>query len=425
MLQKTTSNPILRISPNNIWRRHHNNILILEHSSKKIIVLNEEISKMVDKYGYIDSSIENFYDLTEFLSSNIFDFIKQKNINKNIKERFGPLNVTIRITRQCNLSCNHCHNDYRGAMQLSLKQFKKVIDSLRKLSVFNINISGGEPTLHSELVSMVKYVSDKGMKVTLSTNAISLTNELVKKLKISGLSNIQISLDSSIEKEHDKIRGKQGAFKETLKNINYLKQHSIDFMFVTTLISQSIDDYISIIDLSYELGASSHKTNTVIAQGVAKAQRSTTNIHYLDKYIDTWNKKRLEYKGKFKVLAETMFKLQFNPEYIYNIAEKGFISDGCPAGILTCSIKEDGDVIPCSFFPDYILGNIINEKFEEIWFTNEKLNKLIERDKFIECGTCNYVNHCGGCRARAFSETNNIQGFDSNCGKQSNIKVLL
>ncbi|MBA3060334.1 MAG: SPASM domain-containing protein, partial [Nitrospirae bacterium] len=76
---------------------------------------------------------------------------------------------------------------------------------------------------------------------------------------------------------------------------------------------------------------------------------------------------------------------------------------GCIAGQLICLIDVDGNVLPCSYFPKPA-GNIRQQSFKEIWENSELFRELRDFKKYKgKCGSCEYINVCGGCRARAYS----------------------
>jgi radical SAM protein with 4Fe4S-binding SPASM domain len=78
-------------------------------------------------------------------------------------------------------------------------------------------------------------------------------------------------------------------------------------------------------------------------------------------------------------------------------------SKGCLAGQLICLIDVDGNVLPCSYFPKPA-GNIREQSFKDIWENSELFKDLRDFKKYKgKCGSCEYVNVCGGCRARAYS----------------------
>jgi radical SAM protein with 4Fe4S-binding SPASM domain len=78
-------------------------------------------------------------------------------------------------------------------------------------------------------------------------------------------------------------------------------------------------------------------------------------------------------------------------------------SKGCLAGQLICLIDVDGNVLPCSYFPK-AAGNVREQRFKDIWENSELFRDMRDFKSYTgRCGSCEYVNVCGGCRARAYA----------------------
>ena len=72
---------------------------------------------------------------------------------------------------------------------------------------------GGEPLLYRGLEKLIRKASDLGFLTELDTNGALLTGPRVKKLKMSGLAAVMISLHGAVPGEHDRIAG-PGMFKK-------------------------------------------------------------------------------------------------------------------------------------------------------------------------------------------------------------------
>jgi len=396
------------------WRRVEGCFVLLHPDKKRLFFYNKNISNSVSNDGLI---ILNKYtkNLVRNLSScGIIEKIKQPahRLDYTVKKLTSPLNVTIQITNRCNLNCIHCHRNLKNTKDLGLRTFKKIIKELRSLNIFNINISGGEPILIAELPEMIKTVNLSGMKVTMSTNGLLLTKKLADFYKRAGLHNIQISLDSANPSKHNMIRGMQNAYEILIEKIKLLKKLKINFTIVTTLINQSPEEYSQVIDLAYKLGASAHKTNTTVPQG--EGRKLNAKILSIKEYKRIWIKKVKKYEGRMPVLAETMFVIQLGKNYISPPKIFDLLRVGCPAGILTANINEYGEVNPCPFFPDMVLGNIKKDNFKKIW-NNKIANMFRDRARITKCGKCENKNICGGCRARSFGLFAKLNESDPLC----------
>jgi len=76
---------------------------------------------------------------------------------------------------------------------------------------------------------------------------------------------------------------------------------------------------------------------------------------------------------------------------------------GCIAGQLICLIDVDGNVLPCSYFP-IPAGNLREQSFRDIWENSGLFKDLRDFKKYRgRCGSCEFINVCGGCRARAYA----------------------
>jgi MoaA/NifB/PqqE/SkfB family radical SAM enzyme len=71
----------------------------------------------------------------------------------------APICLTWEITYACNLQCVHClsSSGTRDPRELSTDQAKAVLDELRDLQVFYINIGGGEPMIRKDFIEILEH----------------------------------------------------------------------------------------------------------------------------------------------------------------------------------------------------------------------------------------------------------------------------
>lgn len=143
----------------------------------------------------------------------------------------------IEITDQCNLNCPVCLKNFNQPFSLTTEEFKGIIQNLlateEKIDV--INLSGGEPTLHPQLESLIQIALDLGVsQVSISTNGISLLKdkkiqEVFKRTRtIAALQFDGFSPSSSLF-----FRGVDLVEKK-LELINQLEAEGIDYSLVVT-----------------------------------------------------------------------------------------------------------------------------------------------------------------------------------------------
>ena len=103
------------------------------------------------------------------------------------------------LTQRCNLTCLHCRASATPKTTekdiLVGKSIKKVIDQLAKAKCSVLALTGGEPLLRKDIVSIVKYASKNGIKTRIQSNGLLLTTRLLEQLKKAGVFSIGIGLD--------------------------------------------------------------------------------------------------------------------------------------------------------------------------------------------------------------------------------------
>jgi len=81
--------------------------------------------------------------------------------------------------------------------------------------------TGGEPLLRNDIVDLIKASKNSGAEVDVVTNGLLLSEERIKDLLASGLTEMTISLDGP-ESIHDLVRGRKGAFQKVTASMRRL-----------------------------------------------------------------------------------------------------------------------------------------------------------------------------------------------------------
>jgi len=133
----------------------------------------------------------------------------------------APQKVNLNITNSCNLNCVYCAVSATKNVpgDLSLDEWKAVVDELAQLKVFHLLISGGEPFIRPDIVSILTYILQLPFRISINTNGTCMDEAAVLPLaETNRLDNFQISLDGPNADVHDYIRGK-GSFAKTRTTI--------------------------------------------------------------------------------------------------------------------------------------------------------------------------------------------------------------
>ncbi|MBU1924640.1 MAG: radical SAM protein [Candidatus Omnitrophica bacterium] len=93
-------------------------------------------------------------------------------LRKNI-----PTTVVMGLTYRCQCNCSHCSidKDNKNSMipEMDTTEVKKCIDEIVDLGSIKVNFFGGEPSMRSDIIELVRYASSKKLFVFLDTNGFS------------------------------------------------------------------------------------------------------------------------------------------------------------------------------------------------------------------------------------------------------------
>ncbi|MDP4270015.1 MAG: radical SAM protein [Bacteroidota bacterium] len=140
-------------------------------------------------------------------------------------------NGWVEITTDCNLRCpgcyRGCNRDDNIALHVPLEQvMANVLEMKRIRNCQIISLSGGEPLLHPDLESIVRFIRDNQMFPFVHTNGLLLTPELITRLKRAGLAGLIIRVDSlsrnraTTEEALNSVRQKYGEMVNAIGGIH-------------------------------------------------------------------------------------------------------------------------------------------------------------------------------------------------------------
>lgn len=145
----------------------------------------------------------------------------------------------ILFTRTCNFRCPFCHNgltlleDYETEVP-----FDEIVAFLKKRQgiLDGVVISGGEPTLMTDLEEKLRVIKDLGFLIKLDTNG-SNPDVLLDLIEEGLVDYVAMDIKNSINK-YNVTAGAKVNTEHILRSINILKNAGIPYEFRTTLIRE-------------------------------------------------------------------------------------------------------------------------------------------------------------------------------------------
>lgn len=245
--------------------------------------------------------------------------------------------MLLEITQRCNLRCPVCFASAGGKgahTDLSLEEATILYERIMAASgPCNIQLSGGEPTLHSQLLDIIRQGRNKGFSfIQLNTNGLRLaeTADYAKMLREAGLSSVFLQFDGLREKSHQALRGRDLRHIKELA-IRHCGAAGLGVVLVPTLIP----------------GVNTEELGAIIAFGVQHAP-TVRGVHF----------QPVSYFGRYPDYAQVEDRRLTLPELLQLLQEQGdgallvehFAPPACEHALCSAHasyiISEEGSLLP-------------------------------------------------------------------------------
>ena len=176
--------------------------------------------------------------------------------------------------------CNHWK--LKKSNELTLEQWKNIIEQLPNLNVKEVDISGGEPFFRKDIFDIISYLTKKKIRINITTNFTLLTKKNIERLFDSSITRLQISLDG-INEVHDSIRGVKGTFKKVMDNVEYFKKirkqtrNNIQLNATTVIMNKNLHQLVELYEFTKKLGFTSITYQPVVDDNLNIVKRTTSN----------------------------------------------------------------------------------------------------------------------------------------------------
>lgn len=336
--------------------------------------------------GIFKNMLNKLKTIFSLLKSGRFDLFFYKAAKKiGIKDILPPLPIWLVIEpcNFCNLKCPVCLTGSgkmnRPSKAMGFEEFKKIVDQVRGYTKKILLFGWGEPFLNKDILKMVKYAVESGIRdVRLSTNCTLLNSkELCEEIVKSGLRRLILSFDGLDQETLSKYR--RGA------NFNNI----VEGIKLFTRTKKELGADLPETELQFLV----MKHNEHQRKAMREFARKLGVDVYMEKSLNTYRGSYFQEKAKDflpKDQSRSRYILEDNKKYKL----KGEIPNSCHLVYQSAVINSDGTVIPCcnDLYSDYIMGNVFKEKLKNIW-KNKKyqtLRKKIRKNRkgILMCRTC-------------------------------------
>jgi len=322
----------------------------------------------------------------------------------------APICLTWEITYACNLQCVHClsSSGSRDPRELSTDQAKAVLDELRDLQVFYINIGGGEPMIRKDFFEILEHAEANDIGVKFSTNGTYITAENARRLAAMNYLDIQISLDGVDAVTNDAVRGK-GSYATAIAAMNHLREANFGQFKISVVVTRhNVDQLDAFKALADSYGAQLRITRLRPSGRGADTWDELHPTQQQQRQIYDWLMKH----GENVLTGDSFFHLNAFGESLPGL-------NLCGAGRVVCLIDPIGDVYACPFVihDQFKAGSLLGDGgFTKVWKESDLFLSLREPESEGACSACGSYDACqGGCMAAKFFTGIPLDGPDPEC----------
>jgi len=323
--------------------------------------------------------------------------------------RYDPLRLALFITSRCNLSCKFCpyHSPDRPSNYLlkfsdmSMDVFKWIIN--RFSHALELELSGGEPFLHSHIFEMIDYAHEHRMRTKIPTNGIVM-HDMLDRIARSPLSHLNISLNAGNSDEFFQLHGGSektynmllGDISELVRMRNrYNKGLRITISYICT--EANYKGIPNLVELAEALGVDGIDFFNLIPYGIPSFLQDQC-LYDDDLDVIAVIRSVPSPKSNLKVVMPRLYKQKH-------------VDKSCSFLFRTLSIDANGDTSSCcEITPQKSYGNVFADK--DVW-NNSAFQRT--REIFVNqslplpdfCKTCHgmvatwrpeYISHKRGIR---------------------------
>lgn len=311
--------------------------------------------------------------------------------------------IIFEVKQTCNHACLYCYNywqhpDWHGRLLAQNDDVRPLLAHvLDQVECHHVTLTGGEPTLRSDLLEIVAFLADRGVSVTLISNGHRLTADTISALLQHGVRLFELPLLSYRRQVHDHLSGAPGAFDAVLAalaEIRYQRGQAVAAFIATR---RNLPHLYDTLKLAFAFGISGVMLNRFNpgGRGAAHLTELLPSVDEMRTALEVAEAAAQE----FQIPIACSIPIQ---PCLIDTTRYPHLSFGfCAAGSARAYYALDtaGNLRPCNHTPT-ILGNVWRTAVADI-LASSQLQSFTQTIPAV-CELCQLKMSCqGGCKASA------------------------
>lgn len=306
------------------------------------------------------------------------------------------------LTYRCNFNCVHCYCAGSGKedKELSVAEWKKIIDEIHKEGCFQLCFSGGDPLIKEDFLEIYSYAKKKAFIVTIFTNGYGFTEQIIDHLVKSPPYSIEITLNGITKDTYEAITQVPGSFAKVIENIRRLAENKLSFILKSNCLKQN----------KHEIG----KIKAFTEDLLGKQLKNEYNFKYDPMIFPRLNADKTP--CEYRLSPEELLEVKKQDPDIWGEYQKGLHADLpdlqrgenslyiCNSWMSQFFVNPYGRIKFCQL-SDKFSADLKTMPFKQAFYSwpAQILNQRFKTDS--KCRNCNLRILCYHCPSRAYLET--------------------
>lgn len=161
--------------------------------------------------------------------------------NLHNKKEHHPLSGQIELTYRCSLNCIHCYckGSEDRSKELTMKEWKKILDEIQKEGCIYLTLTGGDPLIREDFLELYSYAKEKGFILTIFTSGQTLTKKVLDYFTKSPPFSIEITLNGITKSTYEVITQVKDSFAKVKQAIKNIKKRNLPLILKSNCLKQN------------------------------------------------------------------------------------------------------------------------------------------------------------------------------------------
>ena len=300
-----------------------------------------------------------------------------------------PFTASFELTPFCNFRCNMCYIrlDPEVAAQqgkmLTTQQWIQLAEDAKKMGVFCLEVTGGEPTTRQDFPVLYRTFAELGYFIILRSNGYLIDEKMIDLLRQFPPREISVTIYGASDETYEKVCGITDGFTVVSRNVQAMKEAGLPLRLTSTLTKDNVADYEAMKAWAKQHHLPLHATS-VLFTPIRGAKRS---IEHLRAFRDDGNQDLQEAPADREVPDREKY---MSPFWM------------CRHFGIRFSITWDGRMTLCNSFCAVWRDPFESGLADAFRGLTDDL-KALKRPK--ECETCSVIDLCHECPSAIYAES--------------------